>query len=78
MFLIFALIGALAVGTFGFRAATGYEDPALRPPQSQANDVGKTIKPGTSAHLDSPLTLRVPSLPPDLQSNAETLSMQRL
>jgi hypothetical protein len=55
--LIFAFIGALAVGVFGFRAVTGYEDPALRPPQSKADVVGKTTKPGMAAHPDKPLPL---------------------
>jgi hypothetical protein len=55
--LIFALIGALAVGGFGFRAVTGYEDPALQPPRSQADVVGTTTKPGTPAHLDRLLPL---------------------
>ena len=57
MILIFALIGALAVGAFGFRAVTGYEDPGLQPRQSQADVVGTTTKPGTPADIDRLLPL---------------------
>jgi hypothetical protein len=54
--LIFALIGALAVGGFGMRAVAGYQDPALQPPpQSQSDIVGTTTKPGAPARAERPL-----------------------
>jgi hypothetical protein len=54
--LIFALIGALAVGGLGIRAVTGHQDGALQPPpQTQADVVGATTKLGTLALVDQPL-----------------------